>query len=256
MNYNEIMVAQAKNRVLRELEESGRVGKNVKTKFTVDKSGEKFDLYGDGTWYVKVSDDVISLAGIASIDVSYSETAHETIENENLLYQKAESFEVVGSRDIAKALLFSGSLGEIHGTFAYVGVDAFCTETTTPIDPKFLPSGEVDFDLLGITNIVLELINASGGDRTVSDDNSYGVDIEAVMQAFPEKGPYVAKLTIPGTGVMRVTPVYTLFGEYGLASAHFDTYFERSTGIIKFYVRVIGMFYPDDKTIDISVGFY
>lgn len=154
---------------------------------------------------------------------------------------------------------------DLDGVFYYVSyINGYFIETVHTIDPKYLPPSSggglpvVDFDEIGLTDAILQLMNSGGGDLYLPslDDVGKGIS-EAMCKSFPADGCYVAKLTVPGMGAMSVNPVYTLFDEYGFKAAHFDSYTENSAGLNKFYVRL----YRNTSTANydsgsISVGFY
>lgn len=138
-------------------------------------------------------------------------------------------------------------------------------ETIHPIDPKFLPGVclpvVVDFDVLGLTAPILELVNTNGGMLKLQHENDYGVNIEEVAQAFPNGKVYCASITIPDLGRMNVYPVYNSYDHRGLLAVHFDSYvYNVESGLIKFFVRIEPYYHTADTielvNIGIRVGFF
>lgn len=129
-------------------------------------------------------------------------------------------------------------------------------ERIHPIDPKYLLV-VVNFDELGLTNAILSLLNNGGGDLFLPSVDGGAAVSEAMCKAIPLDRSYIAKLTVPGMGVMNVTPIYTLKDDYGFKVAHFDSYTESNGALTKFYVRL----YRNTNSANydagmIRVGFY
>ena len=110
----------------------------------------------------------------------------------------------------------------------------------------------VDFDALGLTTTVLTLFAQNGGNIFLYHGDSF--DAEAVLNAIPSNGAYIAKITIPDMGVMCINPVYTLFNDGRLVVAHFDSYLMSSGAMTKFYVRIENG--EEGVGLAIRVGFY
>lgn len=136
-------------------------------------------------------------------------------------------------------------------------------ETVHTIDPKYLPrevlTEVVDFDELGLTTPILLLYENGGGRVQLGQDNEYGARAKDAAKAFPPCRPFAVSLSIPGSGVMTVTPVYTTTDSKGVRMVHFDSYLATPAGLNKFFVRVEPYALKTDGELDavaIEVGFY
>lgn len=244
---------------------------------TNDGSGEKVDLWGDGSVCVKISPNYIDVNTLTKLTLKLIFDGHEitrTITKEELTVVVEDGFgDVILKEDNEEiwliAAVVDGTEGLSGGVYFYDdiyigGVAAtvvsaeFGKETIHPIDSKYLPNKVVDFDELGITNTVLELFNAGGGDAYVVEDDVNATEV--IWKAFPLDGDYVAKFTIPNDGgTMYVKPVYTsTYGENGML-AHFDSYLEVSGELKKFYVRLGCVNTIRDagvNSVTLKLGFY
>ena len=129
------------------------------------------------------------------------------------------------------------------------------------IEEEYLPESAggglavVDFDQLGITSHIVQLINAGGG----RFDFETASDIEAICNAIPLDGFYCAKLTIPDMGLAYVVPACTLQENGMFKATHLDFTIVNGGTAIKFYVNIQTFVNSNSgklETIHIFAGLY
>ena len=197
----------AANKVLRELGEAGKVGRiELNTECFV--KAENVPITDDGVFDIKPSFScvlgnayTVKWNGVEYICVAFSYEGATVLGNLSSFGgdDTGEPFVAVVESKRISIMPLDGSTTctiEIWGK----------TETIHPIDPKFLPNGAVpvviDFDELGLSNIIFSLFAAGGGEERIDAT-------DAIRDIFskPYNGNVVCKVSLDERLTMYMHPM-------------------------------------------------
>ena len=222
------------NRVKRQLEESGQIGK-VKTKTIYnDSKNPGVDLFGDGNRYVHASNEVIDLQ-IATVKIYYPSLGVLELPTDEYIYVNENVPALMDNEGGFYAFTIPDVIEGIEaGTYIRAcesdgsGVYSLTTETIHPIDPKYLPSGggggsapvvvdlkqfnDKNFNGMSINDELLVMVSQGLQANGALQTKTAAFDDSALFNTLSTDSQVVVTMDIGGDTILRFNPTASCLG--------------------------------------------